>query len=523
MTSLSWPAQSAWPASSNWPAGTSWPSAYNLLADPTLLAVHEPDSGLADLAVNGVWGAFTTVGSAVPITGSFDGLPAYQLRPKSGTTGHYETILPAGATNLWKQPSTLFIAGRFGVASTVNGSMGGGNSGFYLAFDDATHVLVNGTNHVATTPYSFHVYEIIIQTAFSYISIDGGAYAQINPTAGGTFSGCALGARTGSTQTSDCDVLGIYVVEGQVSDQLRGAIYARIKARHPTTFTLPGAITSAAPALATANPSGLFNPATADAIVILGQSNAMNAATDNSSAAWIAGTYQLGADYVWRAGGDPAAGFNWLASNNQVDAVNATPFGGTGNLAGALANGLKTSTGRSQVIIGCAQSASAVVPGNGGSVTLSWERNMIRGNNLRDSLYWSSVYRAKEALRWGMTIRRIVWYQGNTEAINPTLAIRQAWPATVHAFIRQWCSDVGIPNPYDNLGSSTCKTVIMQLEPSTGPPASFTDFRTNIQPLIPQNANQVFVLNPSVGPYEADGQHLRSAPLDIIGAAIAAA
>jgi hypothetical protein len=491
-------------------------STYNLLTDPAILSMYEPDNGLGSLA--GIDGTLASVGTAVPVGGSFDGHKAYQIAAKSGTTGYLKS---AGST-LLKMPLHVFVIGRFGAAATINtvmcSSWAGGVG--YMGWWDSTHITVSGGSNpvVATTPNSFHLYEIYFHSNFTFVSVDGGAFVKINIGTGGDWGGTQFGIGFGAVNPTDCDILAFLKVEGLASESLRTAAYARYKAMFPTTLTLPASPPAIFSTLTT-TPSALFDPTIADGVVGLGQSNICAFATDNSSAAWAAGTFQLGKDNVWKAGGDPAVAFNWDSPSAQTDTVSLNSNGARGNLMGALVNAMKVASGRNTVAIGCALSASAIVVGAASAPNLDWNRNVPRGNNQRNSLYWSSVFRAKEFIRWGGTIKKIVWYQGETEAQNASSVIRAAWPAAVHAFIRQWCADVGIPNPYDNVGG-ICKTVIVRIAPNAA--SNWTDFRTNVVPTIPQNANQVLVDAPN-GPFEVDNIHLRSAPLDTLGALIAAA
>jgi hypothetical protein len=495
---------------------------YNLFNEPQALAIHEPSSGLANLATAGVWGALSAVGSAVPIGGSFDGLPAYQIAAKTGTTGYLKSAL----SGQWKQPVHMVIVCRWGAAATINTSIvasatAGGAAN--LVWWSGTQIAINGgAVQVTTTPAAFHVYEIYYHSNFTFISIDGGAYVKINGGVGGDWAGLILGASTAGANPTDGDVLGVYLLEGVPTLTYRQAIRNRLKANFPTILAAVPSTVQAMFSLDTVTPSALFDPTTADGVVIGGQSNASNFGTDNASAAWAAGTFLLGNDNVWKVGGDPAVAFQYDSATNQTDTVSLDPVSSRGAFAGALVNAMRAASGRNTVCIAGPISASSVVVGAASNPQLDWNRNIPRGNNQRNSLYWSLVYRIREAVRWGITIRKIVWYSGETEATNPNPAIRAAFPAQLIALLRNLCADAGIPFPPDHPGDTTCKIVVVRIAPNADP--NSTDFRNNVMPTIPGlvgNVNIVMVDAPN-GPF-SDGIHLLSAPLDTLGALAAAA
>lgn len=499
-------------------------SFYSLLADPQLLSFFEPETGIVDQATHGAYGNLTTIGGAIPISGSFDGLPAYRIAAKSGTTGYYKTA--TNTLQLQMPMHVFFIARSIGSPASGDGLLSSGSNfgAGAIRYNAPSQMTMygGGSLNMAATTASWNLYECYFHSNKSWYSVNGGAWVTGDITVNGALTGLVLGNMTNGSAPSDCDVLGAYMLEGQPSEAYRASMLARLKARLPTTLTLPAAL-PAFPDLTLAAP-GVFNASNPwdAAICIFSQSNFSNYATDNVSAAWGANSFILRNDNTWAAGGNPATGFQWDSGNQQTDVVGVdTAAGANGSLAGALINAMAAASGRPTVGVPNALGASAVVAGVGSNQDHYWGREAQRGNHQRNSLYWSSVFRAKQVLAWGGTIRRLVVYQGESEANSADAVARAAWPATMHGLIRQWCADVGIPNPYDNLGITTCKTVIVRVAGNASP--TWTDFRTNVVPTIPLNANQVMVDAPVAGPFEGDGIHLRSAPLDTLGALIAAA
>lgn len=498
--------------------------AYALLEDPRALAIFEPDNGLSDRAFHSQWGNLVAQGTAVPITGSFDGIPAWQIRAKSATTGYLKTATaPSTATRIHGAVHMYMVvrsAGSPAINNVLASSDGNGNCNVAWWTGTQYAIQAGGSVQFTTTPSSWHLIEVYWHSNFTYYSVDGGAYTKINPSTSCIWGGLVLGAITGGTQASDCDILGIYLFDGQQSETARAALWARLRSRFPTTLTLP-ASPPAAFSLATAAPAAWDYTQPWDAVIVLGQSNASDYAFDNSSAAWAAGTYTLTNASAWTAGGDPAVAFQWDNPANQTDIVSLDPVSMRGALAGALANALHTSWSRPTVLVPCAMTASAIVAGAASDPQHDWGREIPRGGHKRNSLYWSAVARALEVIRWGGTIRAVVWYQGESEALNASSGIRAAWPAAVQSLIDSFWQDIGLPNPRLNVGDRTRTTVIVRIAGNAS--STWTDFRTNVIPTITQNANQKLVDAPVAGPFEVDGVHLRSAPLDTLGGLIATA
>jgi Carbohydrate esterase, sialic acid-specific acetylesterase len=491
--------------------------AYEFNTDPRIVAGHEPDHGFADLTpIAPPWGSLIETGGPVSIGGVLDGHAVYQF---SKTTGG---VLTSANQAVMESGIHLFVVARWTGTPAIGDALLGSARGdptvgeasgvADLRFLSTTQGVADGGQSIAfvTRPFAFTLYEIYYHSKYSRVSVDGGPYFTGSLGSGSWFSGIELGGFWGG-QRSDSEVAFVLVYEGQAPARFKRGLYGYLGAKFPSLDLAAGpppvfSLDTTAPALWDATKPW-------NAVIVLGQSNASNYAS-GSTATWQPGTFLFGNDQTWKLGLP-----QWDSFIGQTDSVSLDPTGTVGGLAGSFANSLQSAWGIPTVLVPCSLSASFIVPGTYPTAPMrSWDREYPRGQHLRDSLYWSAVNRALQVIKWGGTIKALVWYQGNSEAFNADPAIRSQWPARTQATLDSFWSDIGQPNPRLT-GDPSRKTIVVGIEQNAASSAAYPwydDFRLNVQPSIQRSANQIFV-TPPAGPFEADQIHLVNTALDFLG------
>ena len=486
---------------------------YDWRTDDRMLGWYEPDS-FHSKAVDSPWGDLYVkdVGTGLTIDSgvSLNGKPVWKINKTTGG------VLATTAIPIYKQPVHLFIIAKsIGTNQHVNDVLIASSDGGVgqIVYGDSTHfgAFGGGLVQMPAETTSYHLIEFYFHGNYSYYSVDNSVYVRSDIGTGGDWGGFTIGALPSGTYRGDWEIAGFVFYEGQAGKQFRQGFTNYVKSQWglnlpdaPKDFTVNAPI-----------PTLWNSGAPWDAIIDpFTQSNGSNFATGPSET--VAGNiFELANSDTWQ----PATSF-WDSYAQQTDSVSLDPVGTQGSLLGSLANKLQLAWNRPLVAVPCAKSASYLIGTSASKPASSWARTFPRNHHLRNSLYWSSVYRAREIIRLGGTIRLIFIYQGESEAQYSDPAVRAFWPETLHSLIRLWCSDVGIKNPYDHPEDHTTITVIVRIAPRASP--GWTDFRDNVITKIPQNANQVLVDAPD-GPYEPDRIHLNSIAQNALGKIIATA
>lgn len=167
--------------------------------------------------------------------------------------------------------------------------------------------------------------------------------------------------------------------------------------------------------------------------VLAGQSNMSGRAPlPNPLPPALPGVYVFGNDGRWHEGREPVD-----FAEGQIDDVSADPGAGAGPAAAFAAALRDKRKGRPIGLIPCAK---------GGSSLAEWRRHL--GDH---TLYGSCLNRARAATTAG-TIAGVLFFQGETDAMDPALTAADAhpapssWAAAFESFVRDLRKDLGAPD-----------------------------------------------------------------------------